>query len=245
MPYPKQNRRKGPLIYLLTSPSGKNYVGQTVTSFERRMIKHKSAAKHTPYEGCTYLNAAINKYGFDNFEGKVLTYCDEDNLDELEQKYIEEYKSLHPNGYNLMTGGNSNKHLSNRTKTKTSIAHIRNSIKRNPGRLRYGCIFEHTTRINVDGKSKSKKVYSVVDHPMCEFKTFDVYIEAVEFINDLNIDGESENVDCSKHAVGFDLEFSSINTFADVKGVLNDIVRTIENEHKKEDRWKRINNAKR
>jgi len=33
------------IIYVLTSPSGKQYVGQTVQSVEKRLLSHKSEAK--------------------------------------------------------------------------------------------------------------------------------------------------------------------------------------------------------
>ena len=48
-------------IYVATSPSGKQYVGQTVQTFEDRINSHKSSSSN-----CTLLKYAIRKYGFDN-----------------------------------------------------------------------------------------------------------------------------------------------------------------------------------
>ena len=52
----------------------------------------------------------------DNFNGAMKFYCDKANiksnhyseiLDSLEKKYIEEYNSLIPNGYNMTKGGDA------------------------------------------------------------------------------------------------------------------------------------------
>jgi predicted GIY-YIG superfamily endonuclease len=44
------------IIYKITSPSGKAYVGQTVRSFEKRMQEHKSK-----YSECTLLEKGYTK----------------------------------------------------------------------------------------------------------------------------------------------------------------------------------------
>jgi len=47
---------------------------------------------------------AIRKYGIENFNFSVLKEIDTDNWEEvnnLESKYINEYKTISPNGYNL------------------------------------------------------------------------------------------------------------------------------------------------
>ena len=48
--------RKG-IIYKITSPSGKVYVGQTVRSFEKRMQEHKDSKSK-----CSAVKNAIDKY---------------------------------------------------------------------------------------------------------------------------------------------------------------------------------------
>jgi group I intron endonuclease len=63
---------------------------------------------------------AITKYGTDNFNKTILENVPENQMDELEQEYIKKYNSLYPNGYNLLDGGNSNKHHHEKTKKKIS-----------------------------------------------------------------------------------------------------------------------------
>jgi len=48
--------------------------------------------------------------------------CDAVYLDWMEVEWIKELNSLAPNGYNLNTGGNKNKHTSDETKKKQSEA---------------------------------------------------------------------------------------------------------------------------
>lgn len=59
-----------------------------------------------------------NKYGEDNFVFEILETCDtEDQLNELEVKYISEYNATDRNcGYNRESGGSLNKHMSEETR---------------------------------------------------------------------------------------------------------------------------------
>ena len=156
------------IIYLLTSPSGKHYVGQSVNSFNVRMYKHKSAAKLRHDGGCVALNTAIRKYGFDNFKKEILLECDEDMLDYFECKMIKTYNSLAPYGYNLMTGGNSNKHLSEETKQKMS----QSALKRDTKSYRKSDETKELPKYLVRIDNKYQKGYKISKHPKCKCKYF-------------------------------------------------------------------------
>lgn len=60
-------------VYLLTSPGGKMYVGQS-KRFERRMIEHAAMAKLKPTQ--TKLTREITQYGFDAFDKLVVVTTD-------------------------------------------------------------------------------------------------------------------------------------------------------------------------
>lgn len=94
-------------IYKLTSPSGKSYIGQTIRSIGDRFKQHVNRARLDDKLGCTYLNAAIKKYGFDNFKHEILLEINNKLLDEYEIKFIDAYNTLEPNGYNLTKGGHT------------------------------------------------------------------------------------------------------------------------------------------
>ena len=89
------------LIYMLTSPSGKKYVGQTKQRLARRWYQHWSEA-YKGSQGCRAVYSAIRKYGKDSFKVCVLesNVADED-LDWTEDFYIVQQNTLAPNGYNL------------------------------------------------------------------------------------------------------------------------------------------------
>lgn len=105
-------------IYVITNLQiNKHYVGQTVShrknhkkyrpfGYIGRFNDHISEALcNTKKKQCTYLNNAIRLYGKDAFKVDLITTCSRDDLDSYEIKYINEYNSLYPNGYNLTKGG--------------------------------------------------------------------------------------------------------------------------------------------
>ena len=93
-------------IYKITNRTdNKIYVGQTIRDVETRWKDHlKKGSK------CRYLSSAIKKYGVDNFDFKLVCITFDNQLDGMEIKYIEQYNSLVPNGYNLKNGGNGGRH---------------------------------------------------------------------------------------------------------------------------------------
>ncbi len=91
--------------------NGKCYIGQSL-KLRRRIYKHITNFKTNLYDAPLY--RAFGKYGLDNFEVFVLdTFTDTNNsklkniLDDLEKKYIKEYNSYGPTGYNQTYGGDA------------------------------------------------------------------------------------------------------------------------------------------
>lgn len=79
---------------------GKVYVGQSKDVRKRR----------SQHEGKTSSNSrrfhnALKAHGVEFFEFFVLEYCDMEMIDERETHWISKLDSLHPNGYNLKSGG--------------------------------------------------------------------------------------------------------------------------------------------
>jgi len=95
------------VVYLLTSPSGKQYVGQS-WNYEKRMLDYRRG-------GCKkqrLLYNAIQKYGWENFTCVIIAQGiqTQDALDATERAFILLLDTLAPNGYNLQSGGGSGKH---------------------------------------------------------------------------------------------------------------------------------------
>ena len=105
-------------IYKITNNvNEKVYIGQSI-NIKLRWKDHINALNRDD-SSCTLLQRAWNKYGQENFSFEILELCSEDMLDDMEIKYIELYDS-HNNGYNIESGGNFQKHLSQETKQKLS-----------------------------------------------------------------------------------------------------------------------------
>lgn len=90
-------------IYKITNKiNGKVYIGQTITPIKNRMYKHYSQARNG--KNITGIDAAIKKYGEENFEIEQILECPNEDLDLQEKFYISKYNSFE-NGYNLTMGG--------------------------------------------------------------------------------------------------------------------------------------------
>jgi hypothetical protein len=105
-------------IYVITNLSNmKKYVGQAVShrlntgkyrpfGSIKRLNDHISEATcNTKKKQCTALNNAIRKYGKESFKVEVIDRCLPEMANDLEIRYIKEYNTISPNGYNLTNGG--------------------------------------------------------------------------------------------------------------------------------------------
>lgn len=103
--------------------NSKKYIGQSNNIYSR-WYNHKYCLNNNMHSN-SYLQNAWNKYGEENFTFKILELCDSLVIDSREIYYIDKFSTLsRENGYNLTSGGNRNKQLSEDTKEKIRIAHI-------------------------------------------------------------------------------------------------------------------------
>lgn len=107
-------------IYLITSPSGRAYIGQT-RNFKRRIKNYRNLRN----SGQPLLFNSFNKYGFDSHEIKIIhelpVDVTQDVLNKYEEYYLDAYRSA---GFRMMNvrGAGSNGAISESTKKKISIA---------------------------------------------------------------------------------------------------------------------------
>lgn len=111
------------IIYKLTSPSGKIYIGQTINEKVRR---NAFLNENKPYSG-PKINNARTKYGSRNFEYEIIFKVESliesevlELLNEKEIQYIRLFDSFE-NGYNSNLGGGSATYI------RTSETIIKNS----------------------------------------------------------------------------------------------------------------------
>jgi group I intron endonuclease len=99
------------IVYILQSPSGKQYVGITQKTFRERSYAYKNIDVDNSYcYGQVALRNAIIKYGWTNFSAGILHISDSnDNIEDLgaaERYFIRKLGTM-TRGYNSTSGGES------------------------------------------------------------------------------------------------------------------------------------------
>ena len=103
--------------------NGKKYYGQAV-NLKHRLYKHQYLLRRGIHNN-NHLQSAYNKYGIDAFDFYVVETCSTDILDERECYYITLYQTNNREyGYNIESGGNKNKTLSDETIEKMRQVHL-------------------------------------------------------------------------------------------------------------------------
>jgi len=111
--------------------NGKIYIGQS-KDIQARKYTHISELKKNKHHS-THLQRSWNKYGEENFKWNTIEQCNLDTMNEKEKMWIAYFKSDGCNyGYNLDSGGNSNKIISEETRRKISKNHADISGEKNP-----------------------------------------------------------------------------------------------------------------
>ena len=91
------------LIYTITNLiNGKQYVGQTSATMNRRMTIHKAHSKTCSYP----LYSAFKKYGLASFLMEKIDMAEtREELNNKEIMWISKLNTITPNGYNIQPGG--------------------------------------------------------------------------------------------------------------------------------------------
>lgn len=97
------------IIYKLTSPNNKCYIGQTKSNLENRLNQHikcwKRWSKTKNKKGSTKLFYALELFDISKWKTEIIFECEsKEELDEKEKYFIQFYDSIE-NGYNITKGG--------------------------------------------------------------------------------------------------------------------------------------------
>ena len=114
----------GEIYCIINIITQKKYIGQCVkyyssgrkNGYTNRFKRHIRESLNKT-SNCDVLAKSIRKYGVDKFKIIPILSCKLNMLNYYENYYINLYGTLHPNGYNLITG-KSNYKLSEYTKNK-------------------------------------------------------------------------------------------------------------------------------
>lgn len=131
-------------IYLRRNKvNGKCYVGQT-SNFKRREYEWKCMKAIYAND---YISNDRAKYGLDNFTVEVLATADNrEDAWELEKRFINDFNTLWPNGYNLAKGGCSGNIGKRSDKTRRKMSEAKKGEK-------------HPMYGKLNREDKSKQVY--------------------------------------------------------------------------------------
>lgn len=108
------NIQKGDIYIVTCNVTNKSYIGQArqyITKnkqswgYEKRWLRHIYEADKNKKGKNQLIHQMIREHGKDSFELKRITECDVHEMDKLEKQYIKEYNTIHPNGYNMTSGG--------------------------------------------------------------------------------------------------------------------------------------------
>ena len=107
------------ILYKLSFPNGKAYIGITLETLAQRVRRHISYAR----AGRMFaLSCAIRKYGEDAFMAEVLRTAESSDLNRIEIETISEYRSRGIILYNMTDGGDGSLGVTPSQKTKDKIS---------------------------------------------------------------------------------------------------------------------------
>jgi group I intron endonuclease len=106
-------KQKGGVIYKITNPTGKIYIGCTI-DWKRRFSEYRRLSM----VGQRKLYNSLKKYGYENHVFEIIEECNETMLHEREIYYINYYNCI-TEGLNIRLG-NRNGRLTEETKQKIS-----------------------------------------------------------------------------------------------------------------------------
>lgn len=180
-------------IYLITcNINNKRYIGQAICFIktknylrlhgtEGRWKKHIAEALSKDNNRCKALNSAIRKYGVHNFSIKTILICDIKQLNYYEFKYIRQYNTQCPYGYNIRCGGGSKGKQSEETIEKIRIA------KSGINNHMYGKHHTNTSKAKISSSNTGKvrtvdhrKAMSAIKGRKPEFQNLPMYIYYVK-----------------------------------------------------------------
>ena len=135
----REDEQRFGCIYLLTNLiTLLSYVGQSV-DFKKRMSAHKNSKNNY------YLGRSIRKNGWHNFKVEILVDdVPEEDLDHLEDYYIELKDTMAPNGYNLTKGGGGTRGYKHTDEQREKMSQAQ--IRRRANRDRFGTVYFDKTR---------------------------------------------------------------------------------------------------
>jgi group I intron endonuclease len=143
------------VIYKITSPNGKVYIGRT-NNFNQRMIEHKYAAYTKKLKNSLY--KAIRKYGWDNMIKEVILEVEPEKAQKIEEELILLNNSVRK-GYNDTYVGGGGDQWEGRRDTDDYMEFLHKMKLVNSSNRMHGK--SHTKETKTKQKEKAKGRFSL------------------------------------------------------------------------------------
>jgi group I intron endonuclease len=143
------------VIYKITSPTGKVYIGRT-KNYKGRMYEHYYIALKEKSEYALY--KAIQKYGWDNFTKEIICEVSKEEASVVEEKYIKEYDAV-KSGYNNTYAGSGGDMFTDNPELLQKLKNTLSSLYSGENNPMYGKT--HSTETKQKQKEKAKGRYSL------------------------------------------------------------------------------------
>lgn len=129
-------------IYIIQNSKNKKiYIGSAI-NINKRWACHISLLKNNKHNN-KHLQLSWNKYGFENFNFRIIEYCEKEILLEREQYYLNLYLKANEfpkNNFFIKKGYNLNPVSTSRYNSKQSKESIKKSIENNPNVKKVYCL---------------------------------------------------------------------------------------------------------
>jgi group I intron endonuclease len=168
-------------IYKFThTETGRCYIGQTIQQPNQRRLEHISESRHTDKN--YHFHNALKKYGIDSFKFEVIdsSATTLEELNRLEEKYVEQYNSI-SNGFNIRNPGDNKTHNPEsieRMRIAQRAAHARRR-EQNGGVEKHSATRSHKGKsglwaLSEDQKKKHSKLMSEINKKTSGGKTWKI-----------------------------------------------------------------------
>ena len=196
-------------IYIITSPSGKQYIGKTTKSIDKILNDYNNLSKTNR---SSLLVNEFKIYKYTNFKIETLIECN--NKDHMKYKiyFIDQYNTFEPNGLNASLQKTINnipedvrKKMSEAHKTYYKNLTEKRVVSEETKQKISNTLIEKTVRYDHNGNQlpkymkylnqKNRKGYQVISHPECKQRSFissgksldQLYDDCLKFLNILSI----------------------------------------------------------
>lgn len=144
------------ILYKISSPSGKVYVGRTIQPFKVRMNDHRTDSfKERKRKSCRKLDNSTRKYGWKNMTCEIIQkFSSEKLLDDMEINFIRFWDLLDQDkGMNLTKGGYGIYGYKHSEETRKKMS----ESKKGKPSSRKGCTLSKETRKKISEANKGNK----------------------------------------------------------------------------------------